>query len=144
MPPAIHRDDQLLRDFLAALSPEFKNVIEFRDPSWYAPDVYEILRSQAAIFCIVSSAKVPAAAVRTSDTAYFRFHGLTDGYRHDYSEAELGEWAGVVRAAGAAETFAYFNNDYQAAAVRNAVRLRELLRPVPGNRIDPGRPFGLT
>jgi uncharacterized protein YecE (DUF72 family) len=139
MPPAIIRNDRLLRDFLAVLSPEFKNVVEFRDPSWYAPDVYEILRSRGAILCIVSSAKVPAVAVRTSDTAYFRFHGLTGGYRHDYSEAELGEWAGVVRTTGAAETFAYFNNDYQAAAVRNAIRLRELLTPAIG--VDRGKPL---
>ena len=132
-PPAIVRNDQLLRDFLAVLSPEFKNVVEFRDPSWHAPEVYEILKSKEAIFCIVSSSKVPPDAVRTSNTAYFRFHGLTGGYRHDYSEAELREWAGVVRDTGAGETFAYFNNDYQAAAVRNALRLRDLLKQAPGS-----------
>lgn len=69
----------------------------------------------------------------TSGTAYFRFHGLTGGYRHDYSEPELRDWAGVIRATGAAETFAYFNNDYQAHAVGNARRLRELLGMSPGD-----------
>lgn len=132
-PPAIVRDDSLLRDFLSALSPEYRNVIEFRDPSWYAEEVYGLLRAHRTTFCIVSSAKVPSDAVLTSETAYFRFHGLTGGYRHDYSDEELREWAGVIGATGAAETFAYFNNDYQAYAVRNALRLREILGQFPGS-----------
>ena len=126
-PPAVARDDGLLRDFLAVLSPEFRNVVEFRDPSWYVEDVYGLLREHRATFCIVSSAKVPADAALTSDTAYFRFHGLTGGYRHDYSEEELRHWAGVIRATDTPETFVYFNNDYEARAVRNARRLREIL-----------------
>jgi len=130
-PPAIARDDLLLRDFLSVLSPEYRNVVEFRDPSWYAEEVYGLLRTHRATFCIVSSARVPPDPIMTSDTAYFRFHGLTGGYRHDYSEPELREWAGVIRATGAAETFAYFNNDYQAHAVENARRLRELLTAPP-------------
>ncbi len=127
VPPALGRDDALLRDFLAVLPAGCRNVIEFRDPSWYAAEVYGLLRSAGAAFCIVSSAKVPPEAVVTSPTAYFRFHGLTGGYRHDYSEEELRHWAGVIREAGAAETFAYFNNDYQAHAPANARRLREIL-----------------
>jgi uncharacterized protein YecE (DUF72 family) len=126
-PPAIVRDDGLLRDFVAVLSPEFRNVIEFRDPSWFADEVYGLLRETRAIFCVVSSAKVPGDAVLTADTAYFRFHGLTGGYRHNYSEAELREWAEVIRSIDASEVFAYFNNDYQAYAVQNARRLHELL-----------------
>jgi uncharacterized protein YecE (DUF72 family) len=130
-PPAVTRDDDLLRDFLSTLSPEVRNVIEFRDPSWYAGDVQAMLRTYRATFCVVSSAKVPPTAVLTSDTAYFRFHGLTGGYRHDYSDDELREWAAVIRSLNAAETFAYFNNDYQAHAVFNARRLREILGASP-------------
>jgi uncharacterized protein YecE (DUF72 family) len=132
LPPGVSRDDSLLRDFLVVLSPEFRNVIEFRDPSWYAREVYDALREYRTIFCIVSSTKVPADAVRTADTAYFRFHGLTGGYRHNYSEEEIRDWAGVVRTTGATATFAYFNNDYQAYAVENARRLRQLLGHPPG------------
>ena len=127
LPPGVDRDEALLREFLAVLSPEFRNVVEFRDPSWYDEEVYGLLREHHATFCIVSSAKVPPDPVVTTETAYFRFHGLTGGYRHNYSEEELGHWAGAARATGAAETFAYFNNDYQAYAVENARRLGELL-----------------
>jgi uncharacterized protein YecE (DUF72 family) len=131
LPPALTRDDALLEDFLAVLSPEHKNVIEFRDASRYAEDIYYRLRRHGIGFCVVSSAKVPPDAVLTSDTAYFRFHGLTGGYRHNYSDEELRHWAGVIRSTGGARTFVYFNNDYQAFAVRNGLRLREILEAPP-------------
>ncbi len=127
LPPSITRDDGLLSDFLAVLSPEHKNVIEFRDPSWYADDVFELLRTHRVTVCIVSSEKVPAQAVLTSETAYFRFHGLTGGYRYSYTEDELRHWADVISQTPASEKFVYFNNDYQAAAVQNASRLGDLL-----------------
>lgn len=127
LPPSIVRDDALLAEFLSALSPEFRNVIEFRDPSWLVPEVFDVLRGGSTALCIVSSTRVPAVAALTTKTAYFRFHGLTAGYRHDYSDEELRHWAGVMKSTGAAETFAYFNNDYQAFAAANALRLRELL-----------------
>lgn len=127
LPPSLARDDGLLKDFLSVLSPEFCNVIEFRHSSWYSEKVYSLLRSYRTSFCVVSSSKVPPVVVLTSTTAYFRFHGLTGGYRYEYSEPELREWAGRIKSLAAPETFVFFNNDYQARAVTNAVRLKELL-----------------
>ena len=44
------------------------------------------------------------------------------------NESELREWAGHVRGlAHRAEVFAYFNNDWEGFAVRNALRLRALV-----------------
>ena len=56
---------------------------------------------------------------------YLRFHGTRQWYRHDYGRAELVTWVGRVRASGAARVWAYFNNDRDGHAIRNA---RELLR----------------
>ena len=57
-----------------------------------------------------------------------RFHYGARGRRGNYSETELREWAARVRAlAGSAEVFAYFNNDWEVFAPRNAERLRKLL-----------------
>ena len=127
-PPSVTRDDELLRGFLAVLSRDYRNVIEFRDASWYAEEVFDMLRANGVTLCVVSSEKVPAQAVVTTETAYFRFHGLTGGYRYLYTEDELRHWAGIIGKIKAAETYAYFNNDYQAAAVQNASRLSELLK----------------
>jgi len=127
LPPSITRDLELLENFLSTLSPEFKNVIEFRHESWYDEAVGERLRAAGVTFCTVSSGKVPSTAVVTSPVAYFRFHGLTGGYRYNYGDDELACWAERIRAAPAEECYVYFNNDYQAFAVANCRKLGELL-----------------
>jgi uncharacterized protein YecE (DUF72 family) len=128
LPPSLTKDLPLLEAFVSDLSPGYRNVIEFRHESWYAEEVFDILRPRNVVFCIVSSAKVPRSAVVTADTAYVRFHGLTGGHRYEYSEEELRQWAGEIKTLAAKECYIYFNNDYEAFAVSNALRLGELLK----------------
>jgi uncharacterized protein YecE (DUF72 family) len=127
LPPSISLNPELLEGFLETLSPHYKNVIEFRHESWYDEKVFEMLRARAVTFCTVSSAKVPKMVVETSPVAYFRFHGLTGGYRYNYRDEELAEWAEAVRSTQADESYIYFNNDYQAYAVSNCLKLGELI-----------------
>ncbi|MGB8951500.1 MAG: DUF72 domain-containing protein [Candidatus Aminicenantales bacterium] len=127
LPPSITMDLKTLEEFLSTLSPLYKNVIEFRHESWYTEEVFELLRSRQIIFCIVSSSIVPKTVVSTTPIAYFRFHGLTGGYRYNYRDEELKEWAESIKDSNAEECFAYFNNDYKAYAVYNSKRLGELL-----------------
>lgn len=128
LPPSLHYDLTLLEDFLAQLETPFRNVIEFRHPSWYRSDVYDRLRQKKAIFCIVSSRQVPPEPVVTSSIAYVRFHGLTAGYRYFYTDSELEAWAATLSQLPVKEIFIYFNNDYRAHAVFNALRLQALLK----------------
>lgn len=127
LPPSLTRDLELLESFLNILPAGFRQVIEFRHPSWYDPDVFELLSRSGTTFCVVSSSRVPPEVVVTAPVAYFRFHGLTGGYRYRYTDEELKKWAESVRNCGASEVFVYFNNDYQAHAVYNALKLKELL-----------------
>ncbi|MGB9892811.1 MAG: DUF72 domain-containing protein [Candidatus Saccharicenans sp.] len=127
LPPSLTKDLELLENFLKILPAGFHQVIEFRHPSWYAPEVYQLLSNYQAIFCVVSSGRVPAEVVVTSEVAYFRFHGLTGGYRYRYSDEELKKWAEAISRTAAKEVYIYFNNDYQAHAVFNALKLKELL-----------------
>lgn len=128
LPPSLTIDLGLLEEFLSTLSQKYKNVIEFRHESWYAQEVYELLRSYKVTFCIVSSKKVPNTIVETAETSYFRFHGLTGGYRYNYSDEELKEWAEAIKKTKAKECYVYFNNDYHAYAVSNCKKLSELLQ----------------
>jgi uncharacterized protein YecE (DUF72 family) len=67
----------------------------------------------------------------TTDFAYVRMHG--PDHRHlyagSYPDADLSWWASRIREWDAAgqDVFAYFNNDGDANAVRNARTLRALL-----------------
>ena len=57
-----------------------------------------------------------------------RLHHGHRGRGGNYSESELHEWAQRVRRwRRRAEVLVYFNNDWEAYAVRNALRLRRLL-----------------
>ena len=57
-----------------------------------------------------------------------RFHHGERGRRGNYSQTELAEWAERLRGLGRrADVYAYFNNDWEGFAVRNALTLRSLL-----------------
>lgn len=127
LPPSLTRDMDLLGDFLTILNPKYKNVIEFRHESWYAEEVYALLRSHNIIFCVVSSPKLPETIVETSDASYFRFHGRVGWYKYNYSDDELKDWAEAIKKIKAKECYIYFNNDYHAYAVSNCKKLSKLL-----------------
>ena len=58
----------------------------------------------------------------TADFTFVRFHHGRRGRRGNYARRELDEWARRDRAlARRAEVFAYFNNDWEGFAVRNAL-----------------------
>lgn len=71
--------------------------------------------------------QLPPSFRYTADAVYVRFHGASRWYAHDYSDAELKAWAEKIRASGAREIWAYFNNDREGCAFRNAQVLRRLL-----------------
>jgi uncharacterized protein YecE (DUF72 family) len=127
-PPSFSYSDARLRKVLEQLDPAFPNVLEFRHRSWWQPKVFDVLRERRIGFCSVSAPGLPDDLVETSDQVYLRFHGSRAWYRHDYSEAELAGWANRLRACKAETCWAFFNNDFNANAARNAAALKRLLR----------------
>ncbi|MDZ7821369.1 MAG: DUF72 domain-containing protein [Candidatus Marinimicrobia bacterium] len=108
-------------------------MIEFRDPAWWNRGVYALLEEEHVGFCTVSGLEMPQEIVRTSDLAYFRFHG--EHYSTRYPEAEMREYARRMREMTGGKVFAYFNNDHNAYAVQNAKELLgELNRSGPGGK----------
>lgn len=127
LPPSLTLDMDLLKEFLQTLTPYYRNVIEFRHESWYREEVYQLLKANNAIFCTVSSTKAPKTVIETTKTCYFRFHGLTGGYRYSYPEQELEWWAKTIKETDAEDCYVYFNNDYHAHAVHNCETLGKIL-----------------
>lgn len=128
LPPSLTKNMDLLHDFLSHLSPNHKNVIEFRHESWFTEDVYSLLRTHKVIFCVVSSPELPDDTVETAETSYFRFHGRIGWYKYNYTDEELKDWAEAIKKTKSKERFIYFNNDYHAYAVANCRKLGEYLR----------------
>jgi uncharacterized protein YecE (DUF72 family) len=127
LPPSFHYSPDRLQTLLRQLDPTRRNVIEFRHTSWWRDDVYSAFEKAGAIFCSCSGPRLPDVLVKTAKDIYIRFHGVNRWYRHDYSQDELTEWADRIREAGAERVWAYFNNDFDGYAIKNASMLSEIL-----------------
>jgi uncharacterized protein YecE (DUF72 family) len=130
LPPNFRRDDERLANALAALPREQRHCFEFRHPSWFVEDVYELLRAHAVALVIGDRPEVKEfqAHVFTTDWTLVRFHYGSRGLRGNYSETELEEWAQRFENwSREVEIFAYFNNDWEVFAVRNALWLKRRL-----------------
>jgi uncharacterized protein YecE (DUF72 family) len=130
LPPTFRRDHARLADALARLPRELRHCFEFRDPSWFVEDTYALLREHRVGLVIGDRPEVNAFQTHELTTAwtYVRFHGGTRGRRGNYSDSELREWAERLRGwSRTHEVFAYFNNDWEGFAPRNAALLQQLL-----------------
>jgi uncharacterized protein YecE (DUF72 family) len=125
LPPSFQYTPARLKNILAQLEPSRRNVVEFRHRSWWNAKVYGAFKKAGVIFCSCSAPKLPDELVVTTDEVYVRFHGPTKWYRHDYPPEALAVWANRIRDSGCKRVWAYFNNDYEAHAIKNA---RELTR----------------
>jgi uncharacterized protein YecE (DUF72 family) len=121
LPETFHRDDDALRFALARL-PEGRHCFEFRHPSWFAPRVLEMLRERDAALVIGDDPRRPFQLRElTTDWTLVRFHHGRRGRGGNYSATELETWKRRLAAwRSRAEVFAYFNNDWQGFAPRNA------------------------
>jgi uncharacterized protein YecE (DUF72 family) len=129
LPPTFKRDDERLGSALAAL-PEGRHCFEFRHPTWYVEEVYSLLRAYGVALVIPDSPKYPFRELElTADWTFIRFHHGSRGRNGNYSDRELGEWAERIDAwrDDGLGVYAYFNNDWEGYAVKNGLRLRELL-----------------
>src|SRR5918997_3816260 len=124
LPENFRRDDDRLAGALEAL-PEGRHCFEFRHASWFVPEVYELLRSHGVALVIGDHPERPFQAHEmTADWTLVRFHYGARGRRGNYSAREIAEWADRIRGwRERVEVFAYFNNDWEGFAVRNALDL---------------------
>jgi uncharacterized protein YecE (DUF72 family) len=130
-PPSYRFTAARLKSIVAQLDPAHRNVVEFRHRSWWRDAVYRALTERGISFCAVSAPRLPDTIPPRQRVLYVRLSGRTRWYRHDYSAAELAEWAEKIRATSAEEAWIYFNNDREGHAVKNALMLRRILRRGP-------------
>ena len=132
LPPGWKLDRSRLEHFLQALPRDARHVIEFRDPSWYADEVFELLERHRIALCLHDMRGSATGRSRVGPFVYVRFHGASGRYAGDYPHERLRGWAEWLRAqlAAGADVYAYFNNDVGGHAPRNAVTLRRLVTGV--------------
>jgi uncharacterized protein YecE (DUF72 family) len=127
LPPNFKKDADRLARFLKRLPGRSHHALEFRHRSWLDEEIDGILRRYGVANVSVSSQAMPMHFETTADFVYLRFHGLSGGSAHDYTDRELEPWAEHLRrsACRGLTGFVYFNNDVNARAPLNALRLME-------------------
>ena len=128
LPPTQHLDLGRLRDFVKLLPQGRRWVIEFRHPSWHTSEVYQLLTDSSVALCVPVGGGLDPDRVTTAPFTYIRMHRGKEpagGFTHN----ELKAWAAQIRALRNAgkEVYVYFNNDWAGYAIRDALKLRELL-----------------
>jgi len=129
LPATFRRDDDRLAAALGAL-PAGRHCFEFRHASWFAEPVYELLRAYRAALVIGDRPEVKdfQAHEFTTNWTFVRFHYGSRGRRGNYSKSELEEWARRFEGwRREVEVLAYFNNDWEVFAIRNALWLKARL-----------------
>jgi uncharacterized protein YecE (DUF72 family) len=126
-PPWVKRDDERLAMFLAALPRDVRSVLEVRDPSWYAPEVYDLLRTANVALVHAEGEKAPCPVETlgvTSDFGYVRLRN-----RGGYTDDVIDAWAERLRALleSGKDVYAYFRHDEDGSNALSAERLRRTI-----------------
>lgn len=110
-------------------NPDYKYVFEFRNPSWYNDQTYEILKRYNCAFCIYNLGPTQTPKEITADFVYWRFHGNYGIGSGKYSTKELEGFAKDIEkiAAKNKSVYCYFNNDEAGFALDNAMEFESML-----------------
>jgi uncharacterized protein YecE (DUF72 family) len=90
LPPSEKIDVEKLKTFLATAPGDIRLAFEFRNQSWFTPEVYAVLRDKNAALCLAESDRLETPPEITADFVYFRLR------KPDYSLEERAEIAAHI------------------------------------------------
>lgn len=142
LPHFFAKNAERLKSFLQELPRGYDYVMEFRHPSWFDQEVYDLLEKRQVGLCLYDMRSVESPVALPAQSIYVRFHGSEQQkYHGNYTDAVLETWARRIRQWQRQDrpVYVYFNNDVGGHAVRNAQTLQQLLavKVVPGEGIEP-------
>jgi uncharacterized protein YecE (DUF72 family) len=128
LPPNFKADAGRLDNFFQMLPNGRRYSFEFRDSSWYTPQILKMLADQNISLCLSDHHDAPAPWKRTADFVYIRGHGPGGRYKGHYPTKTLTEWATRIRSWNkrGKDVFVYFDNDQKSAAPADALKLRQM------------------
>jgi uncharacterized protein YecE (DUF72 family) len=115
LPPNMKKDAPRLREFLALMPSQQRAALEFRHPSWFDDEIFDLLRDHQTALCIAEAEddlEVPCVA--TADWGYLRLR------RPDYSVAELKAWVKWVHEQAWRDAFVFFKHEDEGKGPRLA------------------------
>ena len=129
LPPGWQVNVERLRAFFLLLPRGLRYVFEFRNPSWYNEEVYAVLRTHNAAFCIYELAGHLSPEEVTADFVYIRLHGPGAKYQGSYPDETLETWAAKVLLwmEEGKDVYLYFDNDDSGFAPHNALTIKKIV-----------------
>ena len=129
LPPGWKVNVERLASFLSVLPHGYRYAFEFRNPTWYTPEVYDLLSEYNCAFCIYELAGHLSPLQLTADFVYVRLHGPGAKYEGSYTVRALQGWARRVQAwqEESLDVYVYFDNDQVGYAAFNAGKLSEII-----------------
>ena len=125
LPPNFKCDLALLKHFVTRLPQNYRFAFEFRHPSWFNKDVYEMLRGANVALCLAESEKLVTPEVATADFSYLRLR------KDHYSAVARAKLAEKIRnLAQRGDVFAYFKHEDKPDGARHAERLLEFVQSI--------------
>lgn len=116
----------VLDKFLQHVGGRAKIAFDFQDPTWFCNEVFECLRSHAAVVCATDrGGKLGAGLVHTADWGYVRLCG------DKYTDDSLRSWKNGVGAHRWTETYVLFSHLDQGISPALAARYRNLDADLP-------------
>lgn len=127
LPPSFQFQHDRLESFLDLLPRQNLYAFEFRHQSWFTDEVFQLLESYGVSFCThdMQGSAVPRLSV--GPITYVRLHGGETKYAGNYPDDALRNWWNWMESqlATGRDLYVYFNNDVNAHAIYNALRLKE-------------------
>lgn len=137
IPPSLHYDLTLLADFLVELETarsgvDLRVVLEFRDPEWLCPALFELCDRHGVAVCGSDLPRSLSLEPNDADFVYLRRHG-PDGRVHDPYPADLiardaDDIAGYLDAGR--DVYVFYHNTVAGHAVHDAKALAARLARV--------------
>lgn len=120
-----------LEKFIEILPTNHQWAVEFRHSSWLRKETYQLLTKHNVAYTIVDEPLLPPEVVITADFSYIRWHGHGKKiwYDYEYNEKQLKDWIPKIEETQkkVKKTYGYFNNHYNANAVKNAIEVLQMM-----------------
>jgi uncharacterized protein YecE (DUF72 family) len=121
LPPNFRKDLPRLEAFLESIGTTTRAAFEFRHPSWFDGDVFNLLRKHSRSLCIADTDEAPnPGVVSTAGWGYVRLR------RKRYSRRQLADWTQKLRSQKWTEAYVFFKHEQTGTGPRFATRFLEL------------------
>jgi uncharacterized protein YecE (DUF72 family) len=136
LPPNLQKDAARLKAFVALLPPDRRYTIEFRHPSWFDEETYDVLRARDIPMCIIEQPDFASPVVATASWGYMRLH------RFDYDGAQHAAWIERIAGQSWSEAYVFFKHDEGVGSGPPAVDAFVAALPEPLREQSRGRGSG--